>query len=148
MSRAKDSKIVAESQRVFGFLKKTAVFLAVIIFLMGGLIHLVLEAKKPPSEEKIVASTKKEKNKTIERIVILKGMDSKGKDILSDPVPIKGSAPRGWKFDFEGPEEARALFDGDKHPYLLSDDFGVRVRPVRFTGPTGKQITVRFTPPQ
>lgn len=70
-----------------------------------------------------------------------------GEDRLSEvSVQVDRVAPPAWYWHFWGPGTAKAHFDdGTIGP--ITKDFGVRGGTVRFSGPAGEEVTVRFTPP-
>lgn len=73
----------------------------------------------------------------------LLGNDEAGNPILSEVQFDLGAVRPGWGFLFEGPPEARVHFgDGTSGP--ISRYFGTKRTVMRFSGPRGRAVKVRF----
>ena len=68
-----------------------------------------------------------------------------GEDKLSDGVNID-TFPSGWKYVIEGHPEGTTAKFGNEKPILLPADIGIKGGIVRFSGPIGKEVKIRFSP--
>lgn len=71
-----------------------------------------------------------------------------GEEALSEEIDLDRMAVSypGWRYLFEGPETAVAVFD-DRVEGPITENFGVKAGRVAFKGPPGETVTVRFLPP-
>jgi hypothetical protein len=104
-----------------------------------SLLIVAILKYEPPTPAPRPAVAKVKSIETVHSNVILAGEDR-----VSEMGVDLDSAPPGWYYRFDGPKEAIAVFsDGVEGP--ISKDFGVKGGTVRFKGPVGQSVTVRFS---
>lgn len=200
MSRAKDSAIIKESQKVFKNIKTISAIIIMVLILITAYLLII----RKDHDEAIVRNINQEQaRKTIERELspyrerLNELKEKSGKQILSEAelkeldwllvktgevkkeirekyfkekipqvvqakerrieIPLLGekilskkivdidSAPAGWQYRFDGPSTAQVHFsDGTKGP--ITKDYGVKGGRIRFSGPVGQLVIVRFYP--
>lgn len=69
-----------------------------------------------------------------------------GEEVVSDGFLGPGMVPGGWRYEFEGPLEARVHFDdGTVGP--ITKNYGVKGGVRRFSGPKGQEVVIKAYPP-
>lgn len=108
-----------------------------------ALVYLVFPAEMPQrisipgSSAKAPADTFSETQEKTFRVPLL------GEGKVSEMVVDIDEFPPGFNYFFEGPESAEARYsDGTRGP--ITKWFGVKRGKLRFTGPAGQEVTVRF----